>query len=106
MVADDETELVAVIVSEKGWAKQVAMREFPTQGRGGQGVQTLKITAVTGKVAAATLNQKTGNINVISGQGRRYHLSVADFPSANRVNRGDQMIDFGPDDTIQQLTPL
>ena len=100
----DEKQLSVLLVSEKGWAKRIPLPDFPTQGRGGQGVQTLKITPVTGKVAAAAVGKNKSNANVISGRGRRFHLSVSEFPKSNRVNRGEQIIDFGPDDTIQQLT--
>ena len=102
----DETTQSVLIISDKGWAKRVLLTEFPTQGRGGQGVQTLKITPVTGKVAAAVIAENGGSANVISGKGRRFHLAVSDFPESNRVNRGTQFIDFGPDDVIQQVNPF
>lgn len=104
IVCGDEKAYSVLLVSEKGWAKRVSLTAFPTQGRGGQGVQTLKITPVTGKVAAASVGQNKSNANIISGQGRRHHLSVSEFPESNRVNRGEQIIDFGADDTVQQLT--
>ncbi|MFQ5578216.1 MAG: DNA gyrase subunit A, partial [Anaerolineae bacterium] len=92
-----------LLVSETGWAKRIPLADFPTQGRGGQGVQTLKITPVTGKVAAAAVASNKGNANVMSGKGRRHYLSVTQFPKSNRANRGRQIIDFGKDDTIEVL---
>ena len=98
----DEKDYAVVLVSEHGWAKRIPLAEFPTQGRGGQGVQSLKITPATGKVAAATVAPAKGMVNIMSGKGLRHHLAVADFPKANRVNRGKQIISFGADDTIAQ----
>lgn len=106
IVCGNEKGQSVLIVSEQGWAKRIPLTQFPTQGRGGQGVQTLKTTSATGKVAAATVASNKSAANVISGQGKRHHLSVSDFPKNNRANRGEQMIDFGVDDTIQQLTPF
>jgi len=103
IVCGEAKKHVVVLVSENGWAKRIPLTEFPVQGRGGQGVQTLKITPATGKVAAAVVVPVGGAVNVMSGRGRRHHLSVSDFPKANRVNRGKQIIDFGPDDTIGSL---
>ncbi len=97
-----EKNYAVVLVSEHGWAKRIPLTEFPTQGRGGQGVQSLKITPATGKVAAATVAPVKGMVNIMSGKGLRHHLAVADFPKANRVNRGKQIISFGADDTIAQ----
>ncbi len=91
-----------ILVSETGWAKRVPLSDFPVKGRGGQGVQTLKLTAVTGSVAAAAVAPEKGTINIMSGKGLRHHLGVTEFPKSNRVNRGKQMIDFGEDDTIAQ----
>lgn len=92
-----------VMISEAGWAKRIPLTDFPTQGRGGQGVQTLKITPVTGNVAAATLAEDSAMVNVMSGKGLRLHVSVSDFAKANRVNRGEEMVNFGPDDTIDHI---
>ena len=98
----DEKDYWVILVSETGWAKRVPLSDFPVKGRGGQGVQTLKLTAVTGSVAAAAVAPEKGAVNVMSGKGLRHHLSVTEFPKSNRVNRGEQMIDFGEDDTIAQ----
>ena len=98
----DEKGYWVVLVSETGWAKRVPLSEFPVKGRGGQGVQTLKLTAITGNVAAAAVAPDKGAVNVMSGKGLRHHLSVAEFPKSNRVNRGEQIISFGEDDTIAQ----
>jgi DNA gyrase subunit A len=89
-----------VVVSERGWLKRVQLSEFPIQGRGGGGVQMLKITAATGAVSAVTLVRARGTVSVLSGSGKRYHLKVAAIPVSNRVNRGERVIDFGSDDTI------
>ncbi len=103
ITAGNEKDYSVLIVSEQGWAKRVPLTEFPTQGRGGQGVQSLKPTPSTGNVAAATVAPNKGMVNVMSGKGMRYHLSVGAFPKASRTNRGKQLITFGADDTIAQM---
>ncbi len=94
---------VVLIVSEQGWAKRIPLSEFPGQGRGGQGVQTLKIAAATGPVVAATVAAEKSKVNIMSGKGRRHHLDVKQFAEANRVNRGKKLFDFGLDDTIARI---
>ncbi|MFQ5613162.1 MAG: DNA topoisomerase (ATP-hydrolyzing) subunit A, partial [Anaerolineae bacterium] len=103
LVLGDRAAQCVVIVSEKGWAKRVALKEFPIQGRGGQGVQTLRITGATGRVAAASLAWQKGSLNVMSGRGLRYHLATAKLPRSNRANRGKQLFNFGKDDVIAQV---
>jgi DNA gyrase subunit A len=50
-VVDDEGYLL--IVGRKGYGKLSLLRNYRPQGRGGKGLITLKVTAKTGKVAAA-----------------------------------------------------
>jgi len=92
-----------IVVSEHGWIKRVQLNEFPTQGRGGGGVQVLKITPVTGPVAAAAVGYDKGSLNVLSAIGKRHHFKMRGVPVSNRVNRGKQLVDFGDDDTIATL---
>jgi DNA gyrase subunit A len=92
LVTDPDDQVV--IVSENGWVKRVPLSEFPVQGRGGGGVQTLKVTKATGKVAGAAVGSEKGSVNVMSARGRRYHTATKDMPVSNRPNRGEQLVDF------------
>ena len=92
LVTDPDDQVV--VVSENGWLKRVPLSEFPVQGRGGGGVQTLKTTKATGKVAGAAVSSETGSVNVMSARGRRCHMATKDIPVSNRLNRGEQLVDF------------
>jgi DNA gyrase subunit A len=92
-----------VVVSEHGWIKRVPLEDFPLQGRGGGGVQMLKLTPATGRVVAATVAHAKGSVSVLSGRGKRHFLRLAEIPISNRVNRGERLIEFGDDDTIAAL---
>jgi DNA gyrase subunit A len=52
-VVDDEGYLL--IIGRKGYGKLSLLRNYRPQGRGGKGLITLKVTAKTGKVAAAVV---------------------------------------------------
>jgi DNA gyrase/topoisomerase IV subunit A len=102
---DDKSEVV--IVSQTGFAKRVALAEFPLQGRGGQGVQSLEITKATGKVAAATVTTaQTKACDILSAKGLRHRLAIESLPVADRRKRGDKLIDFGADDVITAVAAL
>ncbi|MCS7259163.1 MAG: DNA gyrase subunit A [Anaerolineae bacterium] len=92
-----------VVVSERGWIKRIPLAEFPVQGRGGSGVQLLKLTPTTGPVVAVTVAHTQGHVSVLSGRGRRHHFKLAELPVSNRVNRGARLVDFGDDDVIATL---
>jgi DNA gyrase subunit A len=96
-----------VIVSQLGFAKRVPLDEFPEQGRGGQGVQSLAITKATGKVAAAAVAvADSRHVDVLSAKGLRCRLALEELPPSNRPNRGEKLVDFGPDDAIAGAAAL
>jgi DNA gyrase subunit A len=102
----DETAQV-VIVSQTGFIKRVPLTEFPLQGRGGQGVQSLDITKATGPVVTATVaGGEARYCDVLSARGLRHRLPLADLPPTGRCKRGEQLIDFGPDDLIAGIVTL
>jgi len=53
--SDQVSKTWVFVVSEKGYVKRVPLKEYSRQGRGTQGVRTLNITGVTGKVAAVAV---------------------------------------------------
>lgn len=106
IVSTDPSDQYALVISERGYTKRVALSEFPVQGRGGQGVQALKLGSDTGKVVAATVGGLKDSAAIMSGRGRRFLLPVIDLPEKNRASKGEQLVDFGADDTIQRVIAL
>jgi DNA gyrase/topoisomerase IV subunit A len=102
---DDKGQVI--VVSQVGFAKRVALEEFPLQGRGGQGVQSLEITKATGKVTAATVTtERTKTCDILSAKGLRHRLLVEILPLADRRKRGEKLVDFGQDDVITAVIAL
>ena len=107
MVIEPDEKAQVIIVSQTGFVKRVPLAEFPLQGRGGQGVQSLEITKMTGKVAVATVatsQAKAGD--VLSAKGLRHRLTLESIPAADRRKRGEKLVDFGEDDTITGAVAL
>lgn len=106
-VIEPDEQAQVVVVSQAGFVKRVPLTEFPTQGRGGQGVQSLEITKVTGKVAtAAVADGQAKNGDVLSAKGLRHRLEIDDIPITDRRKRGEKLVDFGADDAIIGLVGL
>ncbi|MBE7556697.1 MAG: hypothetical protein HS126_37075 [Anaerolineales bacterium] len=96
-----------VIVSQAGFVKRVPLAEFPVQGRGGQGVQSLETTKATGPVAAAAIAVGGAQAcDVLSAKGLRHRLPLADLPVADRRKRGEKLVDFAPDDVMMGVVTL
>lgn len=100
-VIEPEDKTQVVIVSQTGHLKRVPLVEFPVQGRGGQGVQSLEITKITGKVAGTAIARaKATGCDVLSEKGLRHHLTLDSVRITDRRKRGEKLVDFGADDTI------
>jgi DNA gyrase subunit A len=79
----------AVVVTDKGYIKRIALDEFPIQGRGGQGVQLWKISKVTGLISGFALTGAgSADVDIYSQRGKRLRMAVKDLPEAGRAAKG------------------
>jgi DNA gyrase subunit A len=84
----------ALLVTENGHIKRITLAEFPVQGRGGQGVQTWKLTKNTGLInGVAVTASESGDVDVFSAKGRRLRLAVKDIPLVTRAAKGAVITD-------------
>ncbi len=106
-VGEPDEKAQVIVVSQAGFVKRVPLTEFPVQGRGGQGVQSLEIVKTTGKVAAAAVVPGQAKAaDVLSAKGLRHRLALTSVPETDRRKRGEKLVDFGDDDTITGVIAL
>ena len=87
------------VLSEKGYLKRLSIDQFTPQGRGGKGMQSLKITNATGPVAAAAAARITQStrVDVLAQDGKRQRISLTSIPRArSRQSRGKKLVAVGP----------
>jgi len=80
------------IIAATGFVKRVPLAEYPHKGRGTGGVQTLKITGISGEVVAIGVGDETGGVDVLFENGKRQHIAAADVPAENRYRMGSRLI--------------
>lgn len=74
------------IVSEEGFGKKIALKEFNLQSRGGKGVICYK-----GVIGEATIAADADNI-LISGNKNSIVIALEDFPTLSRISQGNIML--------------
>ena len=85
----------ALLVTEKGLMKRITLDDFPVQGRGGQGVQTWKVTPATGKITGfAVTVSAVGDVDIYSTKGRRLRMGIKDLPAGTRAAKGSELKDL------------
>ena len=96
--SDDDGELLTV--SENGYGKRTAISEYPLQGRGGQGVITLKVTDKTGKLVALERVGGDEELMVISANGVAIRTRIEEISSYGRPSQGVKVMRIGDSDRV------
>ncbi len=92
----DDAELLAV--TECGFGKRTLLKEYPVQGRGGQGVVTLKVTSKTGDLAALSNVRGDEELLVLSEGGVLIRTRVGEVSRYGRSSQGVTIMRLGDGD--------
>jgi DNA gyrase subunit A len=88
--ADEPTTLMTVC--EKGYGKRTPVADYPTKGRGGFGVITIKTTERNGKVVGCTLITDAEDLMIMTNQGKVIRMPVKGIPTLGRNTQGVRLI--------------
>ena len=103
-VARDDTAIL--IVTSAGYGKRTQLDKFNTQGRGGQGVRGIKITARKGEVVAAFMVGIDDEIFVIASTGTTIRMEVRGISSQGRDATGVKVMDVHDDVHVAAVAPV
>ncbi len=82
-------------VTENGFGKRTPVDQFPTKGRGGLGVMSIKTSARNGDQVGAVLVDADDEIMLITDGGTLVRTRVADISQLGRDTQGVTMIRVG-----------
>ena len=95
-----------LVVSSKGYGKRTLFEEYPTQGRGGQGVRTFTVNERRGQlVAARTINSKQ-QLMIISEDGIVIRTDVDSIAVQGRATMGVTLMGVGRGDTVASIASI
>jgi DNA gyrase subunit A len=103
-VARDDTAIL--IVTSAGYGKRTQLDKFNTQGRGGQGVRGIKITAKKGEVVAAFMVGIDDEIFVIASTGTTIRMEVRGISSQGRDATGVKVMGVSDDVHVAAVAPV
>ena len=112
--ADDEVvsvdvardDVAILIVTESGYGKRTQLERFNRQGRGGQGVIGIKLTARKGDVVAAFMVGLDDEIVVISSGGVTIRMPVRDISSQGRDATGVRVMNLDAGQMVASVAPI
>ena len=103
-VARDDTAIL--IVTDAGYGKRTQLDKFNTQGRGGQGVRGIKITAKKGEVVSAFMVGIDDEIFVIANDGTTIRMEVRTISSQGRDATAVKVMDVSGDTHVAAVAPV
>jgi DNA gyrase subunit A len=95
-----------LVISSKGYGKRTPFEEYPTQGRGGQGVQTFTVNDRRGQLVAAHTVNSNQQLMIISEDGIVIRTAVASIAVQGRATMGVTLMGVGPRDTVASVASI
>jgi DNA gyrase subunit A len=96
-------EGMVLTLSENGYGKRTAIEEFPTKGRGGQGVIALQLSERNGKMVAAVQVSDRDQLVIISRDGRLLRTRVSTISVVGRNTQGVKVMRLKDEDTVLEV---
>jgi DNA gyrase subunit A len=103
-VARDDASIL--IVTDAGYGKRTQLEKFNRQGRGGQGVRGIKLTARRGYVVAAFMVGLDDEIFGISTGGTTIRMPVREISSQGRDATGVRVMNLDEGQSVAAVAPI
>ena len=92
--------------TENGYGKRTAVKDFPVQGRGGQGVIAIQTSDRNGRTVGAALVGEADEIMLISSNGTLVRTGVDDISIQGRNTQGVRLIRVGSEQRLVGLARI
>ncbi|MBX9906297.1 DNA gyrase subunit A [Patescibacteria group bacterium] len=103
----DEKTADFLVMSEAGYGKRTAMKEYKVQKRSGSGIKTAKVTSKTGKIVGGQIllaqDVAEGELVVMSKKGQVIRLALKEVPSLGRQTQGVRIMKLRDGDSIASI---
>ncbi len=91
-IVDQRAETTLLTVTQKGYGKRTAQEEYRTQGRGGKGILTVRITPRNGDVVSVLQVGEEDEVIIVTAEGKILRLRVKDIRVSGRNTQGVKLI--------------
>lgn len=106
IVDPTSTTTQILTVTEKGYGKRTPLEEYRTQGRGGTGIITMKITDKNGPIVAVRQVQNEDEIMIASDQGKVIRTTVAEISEVGRNTQGVKLISLEESEKVGAVAKI
>ncbi len=104
---DHAKGLALLTVSEKGFGKKTAIKEYKVQGRGGSGIKTLAVSNKTGPLMIAQIvGDEDVEVVAMSRRGQVIRIDLNEIPLQARATQGVRLMKLREGDAIASVVCL
>ncbi len=107
VVKKDADTPTLLVMSENGYGKRTALKEYKVQKRGGSGIKTAKVTPKIGAIIVAkVVTPALEELVAISKRSQVIRITMKDVPILGRDTQGVRIMKLREGDSIASLTCL
>jgi len=113
---DDEVVALEIVPTEpgaslltvcaNGFGKRTDLNEYRGQGRGGQGVMTIKVSERNGSVVESLCVRQDDELMISTDQGTIIRMAVSELNILGRVTQGVRLIRVGEGERVVSVTRI
>ena len=107
VIKKDAEKPELLVMSENGYGKKTAVKEYKVQKRGGSGIKTAKVTAKIGQLMVAkVVTPAFAELVAISKNSQVIRITMKDVPTLGRDTQGVRIMKLREGDSIASLSCL
>ncbi|MFA6463843.1 MAG: DNA gyrase subunit A [Candidatus Paceibacterota bacterium] len=107
IIKKDAKDAKIFVVSSNGFGKKTSIKEYKTQGRGGSGMKTVKVTEKTGSlISAKVVTDELEEAVAISKKSQVIRCSLEEIPTLGRDTQGVRIMRLREGDSLASVICL
>ena len=107
IIKKDSKDAKIFVVSSNGFGKKTSIKEYKTQGRGGSGMKTVKVTEKTGSlISAKVVTEDFEEAVAISKKSQVIRCSLTEIPTLGRDTQGVRIMRLREGDSLASVICL
>ena len=106
MICVEDIDTEVLVVSENGYGKRSAVKDYRETNRGGKGVKTINITEKTGNLITIKNVTDEDDLMIMNKSGITIRIEVSTIRVAGRATQGVKLISLKDNDTIASVAKI
>ncbi|MGC4191864.1 MAG: DNA gyrase subunit A [Thermomicrobiales bacterium] len=95
-----------LVVAAKGLGKRTDIEQYRAQGRGGKGIQAMRLTPRTGKIVAAGMAGADDAIMLMNSRGIAIRIAANQISRIGRATQGVTLMRLGEGEEVVSMTVI